>query len=1028
MDENEESLRQTVMYLRWKLEGISQTDPERAECFARIAGALLRLFERTTEVAVLREAITACRTAITLTTADHVNYSRYNRDLRQMLLHLFKNTTDLDMRNFEHALRWSYPPTANAGGSSPGNGIPVAWLSKLASALRLEYQQTDDLPTLRDAVETAGRVVEFAQPDDPDLGMYRASLASLLWILSGRDGDLEILDEALRIMRGSLPNFPPEDEDRGAQLNLLALILKRRYELTGDVRALQEAADFGREAVSATSRTRRVAATYKGNLADELRMLSERTSDLAMAREAVLLSQEAVGDLQPDDSEWAETQSTLGSSMTDLAMRTGDEQTIQNAVRESRKAVVATPVNHPDYLSRLNVLYRALMLQYDKSTEPSVLDQALKVARDLAGTAPADHPDRGQYLSHLSSALREFFLSGNGNSVQDLKDSTEFARQAVASTPPNHPDRATNLSSLSDLLHLLFERTHDPVSLREFIITNSAIAKMSGASVSQRITAAQKAAHADLQLGRDRHAMVMIRLATELLPQLGLRDVDRADREHRVSAAHKLPATAAAAAIAAGQPGHAVELLEQTRGVVFAGTLDTREDVAELRQAAPDLLPRFQQIRDEINAADHEITLPSFGEHRDATGRHPRELAARRATLSRQWDELLEQIRQRLGLAGFQRPTPIADLCRHADQGPVISIVADESRAHALIIRNDPSDPVSVVDLPAAVTRATVLRQADAFRTALGVAIDREQSARARRNAQPCMLDVLAWTWDNITEPVLSRLGRTGPPPEGEPWTRVWWCPVGVVTMLPLHAAGHHGSPPHADTVTGRVISSYTPTIRALAHARRDSSGTQSTLVVAVPDAPESPPLDGAAQEADLVRDFIPEAAVLPAAGATASRDTVIEVLRQHGIVHLACHGYANLRDPSASRLLLHDHVTNPLTLHTITRLNLRHAQLAYLSACSTTDTNQEQADEATHLTAAFQLAGYRNVIGTLWPINDQTAITVARDFYADLTANRTKPPDPGRAAHALHHAVRKLHDTTPALPSRWAAYIHSGA
>jgi CHAT domain-containing protein len=154
----------------------------------------------------------------------------------------------------------------------------------------------------------------------------------------------------------------------------------------------------------------------------------------------------------------------------------------------------------------------------------------------------------------------------------------------------------------------------------------------------------------------------------------------------------------------------------------------------------------------------------------------------------------------------------------------------------------------------------------------------------------------------------------------------------------------------------------------------------------------------------------------------------VIELLRQHGIVHLACHGYANLRDPSASRLLLHDHATDPLTLHTITRLNLQHAQLAYLSACSTTDTNQEQADEATHLTAAFQLAGYRNVIGTLWPINDRTAISVATDFYAELTANRTTPPAPGQAAQALHQAVRKLRDTTPALPSRWAAYIHSGA
>ncbi|MGW6904849.1 CHAT domain-containing protein [Streptomyces sp. NPDC054940] len=82
-------------------------------------------------------------------------------------------------------------------------------------------------------------------------------------------------------------------------------------------------------------------------------------------------------------------------------------------------------------------------------------------------------------------------------------------------------------------------------------------------------------------------------------------------------------------------------------------------------------------------------------------------------------------------------------------------------------------------------------------------------------------------------------------------------------------------------------------------------------------------------------------AAVLPAPGVATDRDAVIEALRRHGIVHLACHGYADLLDPSASRLMLHDHVANPLTLHAITRLDLRHARLAYLSACSTTDTTQ---------------------------------------------------------------------------------------
>jgi CHAT domain-containing protein len=74
-----------------------------------------------------------------------------------------------------------------------------------------------------------------------------------------------------------------------------------------------------------------------------------------------------------------------------------------------------------------------------------------------------------------------------------------------------------------------------------------------------------------------------------------------------------------------------------------------------------------------------------------------------------------------------------------------------------------------------------------------------------------------------------------------------------------------------------------------------------------------------------------------------------------------------------------------------------------------------------------FQLAGYRSVIGTLWPINDRTATEVTRDVYRGLTNNGTTPPDPTRTAEALHEAIQRQRDQATALPTRWAAYIHTG-
>jgi len=98
--------------------------------------------------------------------------------------------------------------------------------------------------------------------------------------------------------------------------------------------------------------------------------------------------------------------------------------------------------------------------------------------------------------------------------------------------------------------------------------------------------------------------------------------------------------------------------------------------------------------------------------------------------------------------------------------------------------------------------------------------------------------------------------------------------------------------------------------------------------------------------------------------------------------------------------------------------LELSHARLAYLSACSTAITqNQNLLDEAVHLAAGFQLAGFPHVIGTLWPILDATAAAIANDFYLGLT-----DPDgtlhPERAAQAIHQAIR-IRVTPSRLPPR---------
>jgi CHAT domain-containing protein len=158
------------------------------------------------------------------------------------------------------------------------------------------------------------------------------------------------------------------------------------------------------------------------------------------------------------------------------------------------------------------------------------------------------------------------------------------------------------------------------------------------------------------------------------------------------------------------------------------------------------------------------------------------------------------------------------------------------------------------------------------------------------------------------------------------------------------------------------------------------------------------------------------------------TKSAVLDLLPDRHIAHFACHGHSHPADPSRSLLLLHDHGDDPLTVESLIPIQLDRAQLAYLSACRTAMTaNSELADEAIHLTSAFQLAGFPHVIGTLWEISDAIAVTVAEAFYTNLRA-RPGFLDTGQAAHALHKAVRALRDSRPEMPFLWAAYLHSGA
>jgi CHAT domain-containing protein len=204
---------------------------------------------------------------------------------------------------------------------------------------------------------------------------------------------------------------------------------------------------------------------------------------------------------------------------------------------------------------------------------------------------------------------------------------------------------------------------------------------------------------------------------------------------------------------------------------------------------------------------------------------------------------------------------------------------------------------------------------------------------------------------------------------------RLHWCPTGPFVFIPLHAAGAHDSP-HPVACMDYVVSSYTPTISALARARqhpiRLCRNELSLLLLSAPIVPDLPPLPYVEKEIREVETLLQSIA---GAHFTDLTDTSVEdaiiALPTADILHLACHGTQNMRAPldSAFHLsqgqlrinhLLDAHADNPTGA-------IRKAEIAFLSACETAQGAIDRPDESVHLAAAMLFAGFKSVIATLW-------------------------------------------------------------
>ena len=486
--------------------------------------------------------------------------------------------------------------------------------------------------------------------------------------------------------------------------------------------------------------------------------------------------------------------------------------------------------------------------------------------------------------------------------------------------------------------------------------------------------------------------------------------------------------------------------------MLWTQALHLRQDLAALQERAADLAAVLEASRAVLNTSSTSLARgPATADDVDQVQAAEQQMLEERRRAARDWDAAVDQIRRIEGFEHFLRPVSFTDLRAVASGGPVVIVNISRHGSHALIVTPvtgpNPDPAVVVVDLPAAPID-TVIDQANTLLNARGRTGHPATDWQTEEDDRHSVFKVLAWCWQAIAEPVLTAVGLTQTPGGRiEDWPRVWWCPTGPATVLPLHAAGRHPrtttqyqamgeAAALADSVAGRVISSYTPTLATLTRARaRPAPGRVRQLAVGVPEAPAYVPgatsLPAVPEELQVLARYLstPEHAT-HLLGLTATRQAVLEALPGHSWLHLSCHGVQHPADASLSAFLLHD---QPLTLADLAALDLRETDLAYLAACQTATGDIRLLDEALHLAGALQLVGYRHVLATLWSISDAAAPAMADITYAHLLdpdpdhTNLADQPKAARAPYALHLAVTRLRQSYPGEPLLWAPYIHLG-
>lgn len=1013
---------------------------------ASLFGAMLvQSYERNGDPTQLGEAIELFRRAaaraqghesaqisVNLAGALHSRYARY------------QSVDDLG-----EALVWARNGLA---AYRPGQRHHPAAAVNLAAILVADHRLRGGLPALEEAV-TVLRSAQTPGLSRELRAQISANLATTLRLVYQRLGRPADLDGAVEAAASAVDLTPADDERYPRFASVLGSVVRGRYEATGDEADLEQAVRWSRTALAATLDDHGEWPRQASHLSLALLRRFERFGEEADLDDGVALATRVVDRLDPASSLGLRARANLGDALRQRYEYAGELSDLDDAVGLLREVVSATKASATALPARAAGLGALLLRRFEATSRTADIDEAVRVFGFAACRTTATDPARSMFLSDLG--LAHFRRYESSTAVRDLRAAVAYGRAALRAAAPATPIVAGYQSNLIGRLLALDELSPDPAALREAAaLAEAAAAAMKpeyqgaagvqfncglayeaqavagvGFARAKAVEAFRRCAEqaSAPPLWRAMAAGQQGRLASDdedwqqacetltasimLLPRVAHRSLTRVSRQTRLSRVDGVGRLAAAAALHLGDPSRALSLLEQGRCVILGQDLDYRGEFGKVLREDTESAKALDRLRNILGADDTVApnAVPPNAPAADSETPARTALtgsAQRRRDAADEWDRLVADLRLRPALRRLFLPPDPADLAVAARGGLVVAVNVAPSRCDALVLSEEGLMP----PVPLPVTEKECRASVNALLDALD---DRDWGTNGK------VLEHLRWLWERVTGPILDAVGLTGTPSDGRARPRIWWMPTGALTLAPLHAAGHHDDPgPERRSVLDRADSSYTPTIRALAHSRaQETEAFLHPMVVGVRDTPGQERLTRAADEAAWVAGQLNAARVL--VDAQASSSEVTAGLLDCGWLHFAGHSVTDPSDASRNALLL---PAGDLRVGDLAALHNPRAHLAYLSSCTTARPGARLPDESIHVASSMQLAGFAHIVGTLWKVGDDASYDAARVIYPQLLRN---PADP---AAGVNTAIRMMRDEFPRNPLYWAAHVHIGA